>query len=753
MNTRLIASLCLLVTLVVILIPSVLAQSSSGTAQTISGTVVDPNGDALPRATVRLLDSAGSEVERTLTDSQGRFRFADLPDAQYTLEAELVGFQTVSTQLRPGAGVKITLPLAPVREQVVVTATRTDAPSSQLAASLSVTTAQEMESRALLHVSEALRLMPGATVVRTGGLGGATSLFVRGGESDYNKVLLDGIILNDAGGLFNFGNLMTENVDRVEMVRGPQSALFGSDAVASVVQVFTRRGRSETLRPRFTLSGEGGNNDTWRTRAGINGEAGLLDYSFHWARLSTDNREPNNAFHNTSLSSNVGFSFGEHTSLRVISRGELGRVGIPGQTAFGRPDRDAFERRRDADVGARLWNQATSFWEQQLRYGYYQSRQLSRNLNPDPPFVPTFGDRVAECLDFSTDPPTFGPCLFFDFTFDFLNHFRRHQLTYQSDWRFGSVGRAAGHHVVTFAFEWNRELGFLGGVNAERNNFGWVFQWQGLWNDLFLTLGARIEDNDSFGTAVAPRASVAYFLHSGSGPLGATKLKFNFGLGIKEPSLVETFSNGPFAFGNRELAPERTRSFDFGVEQRFWYDRAKLEANFFHNRFREVIGFEITSFVPFQGSFFNIGRTRARGSELVGEIAPLDSLRARASYTFLDSRVTESGTVFDPVFEEGNQLLRRPKHSGALEIYWDWRRLNLTSTTAFVGRRTDSDFSLLLLTENGGYTKWDLAWSYRSSYRLTYFGVVENLLNQDYMEVLGFPALKLTFRAGARVDF
>jgi iron complex outermembrane receptor protein/vitamin B12 transporter len=404
MNARIFVSLCLLVALSAILASSALAQSSSGAAQTITGAVVDPNGDALPRATVRLLDSAGNQLGRSLTDAQGRFRFASLPDAQYTVIAELVGFQTVSMQLRPGASVKITLPLAPVREQVVVTATRTDAPSSQLAASVSVATAQETENRLLLPISETLR-----------------------------KVLLDGIVLNDAGGPFNFGNLMAENIDRVEMVRGPQSALFGSDAMASVVQLFTQRGRSETLRPRFTLGGEGGNNHTWRTRAGMNGEAGLLDYSLHWARLSTDNREPNNAFHNTSLSSNVGLALGERTSLRVISRGELGRVGIPGQTAFGRPDRDAVERRRDADLGARFWNQTTSSWEQQLRYGFYQSRQLSRNLIADPFFVPRFEDRVAQCFDSVT--MVVDDCEFFDFPGDFLNHIRRQQLTYQSDWR------------------------------------------------------------------------------------------------------------------------------------------------------------------------------------------------------------------------------------------------------------------------------------------------------------------------------
>ncbi|MFQ5663935.1 MAG: TonB-dependent receptor plug domain-containing protein [Terriglobia bacterium] len=733
-------------------------HASPVSAGTLTGIVLDPNRDPLPRVSVRLLDPAGAEVSRTLTDSHGRFRFDRLATQTYTLTAELVGFETLTRNGQPGTRIELVLRLAPVREQVVVTATRTDAPSAQLGASTTVITGEEIERRMLLPVSEALQTTVGMVVVRSGGLGTTTSLFVRGGESDYNKVFLDGIPLNESGGALDFTNLMAENIARVEVVRGPQSALFGSDAMASVVQLFTRQGRAETRRPRFSLSAEGGNNDTWRTRASLNGAVGVFDYSFHWARLSTDNREPNNAFHNTSLSGNLGWALSKDTSLRLILRSELGRVGTPGQTAFGRPDRDSFLRRRDADAAITLRNQTASFWEQRLTYTFAQSRQVSRNLRVDPPFVPAFEGRVAQCFDFFTGQ--FGPCRFFDFTFDTLNHIRRHHLSYQSDWRAGRAGRAVGQHIFTFAFEWDRERGAFGDrlfggvpVQAQRDNFGWVFQQQAVWGRFFLTNGVRLEDNDSFGRSVIPRSSLAYFLRHGGGRLGTTKLKFNFGLGIKEPSLLESFSNGPFAFGNPDLAPERARSFDVGAEQRFWYDRGKLEVNWFDNRFRDLIGFEITSFVPFAGSFFNVGRTKAKGAEVVLELAPAHGFRGRGSYTFLDSRITESGTVFDPVFEAGNGLFRRPKHFGSLQLFWDWRRLTLTSTTLFIGRRTDSDFAFLNLTSNRGYTKWDLAWTYRSSYRVTYLGVIENLLNQDYMEALGFPALKLTFRAGARVEF
>ena len=750
--------LFLLVTQLGLLSPALPLRALPASADSLVGVVLDPNRDPLPRVTVRLSDPAGSEAARTLTDSQGQFHFTNLAAQPYTVTAELLGFESVTKATRPGISVELVLPLAPVREQIVVTATRTNAPSSQVGASTTVITEDEIRDRQILPASDLLRPVPGAAVVRSGGVGTTTSLFVRGGESDHNKVFLDGIPLNEAGGFFDFTNLMAENIARVEIVRGPQSALFGSDALGSVVQLFTRRGRSETLRPRLSLSAEGGNHNTWRTRATLTGEVDRLDYSFLWARLATDNREPNNTFHNTSLSGNFGLSLNENTSLRVTLRGELGRTGTPGQTAFGRADRDAFFRRRDGSAGVTLRQRTSAHWEQRLTYTFAKSHQVSRDLVLDPPFVPTFEGRAAECFDFFTG--TFGPCLFFDFTTDFLNDLRRHHLSYQSDWRLGSAGGARGQHLLTFAFEWDQEQGAIGDrlfggvpVQSQRDNFGWVGQWQGVWSRLFLTLGARLEDNDSFGTSVVPRASVAYFLRRAGGGLGSTKLKFNFGLGIKEPSLLESFSPGPFVVGNPALGPERTRSFDVGAEQRFWDDRGKLEVNWFDNRFRDLIGFEIVSFVPFRGSFFNLGRTKAKGSEIILELAPVRGLRGRGSYTFLDSKITRSGTAFDPVFEEGSQLLRRPKHSGALQLFWDWRRLTVVSTTVVVGRRADSDFSLLGLTSNRGYTKWDLAWSYRSSHRLTYFGVLENVLNQSYMEVLGFPALKLGFRAGARVEF
>ncbi len=722
------------------------AQASAGT---IGGTVLDQSHAAVPRANVRLSDSSGARIAQALSDQLGRFRFQTLPNGSYLVEVSLTGFETQRVPVQARADIEVVLRVAPVRENIVVTATRTEAPTIQTGTATTVLNDKEITNRQDLLVSELLQTIPGTMVVRTGGVGNVTSVFVRGGESKYNKVLLDGIPLNEPGGTFEFSNIMTEDLERIEVVRGPQSALFGSDAMASVIQLFTHRGSVETRRPRISLGFEAGKFLTLRGRAGASGQIGKLDYSLNWARLDTDNQEPNNAFHNTTLSSNFGLALGKNTNARLILRGDFGRVGTPGQTAFGRPDMDAFFRKADGYGGLSITNHATSHWQQRIAYTFARSRQVSRDLIEDTPFTPTFDGHRASFE-------------FFDFLFDFLNDTRRHHVAYQSDLTVGSASRSFGQHIITFAFDWDRERGFIADrlsgnapTRAQRDNFGGMFQHQAIFGRLFLSNGFRVEDNGSFGRTIVPRSSAAYLLRQSSGLFGATKLKFNFGLGIKEPTFIESFSPSPFFAGNPNLRPERARTFDFGVEQRFWNDRAKLEVNWFDNHFKELIAFQTISFSPFRGSFFNIAASKADGAEAILEVVPASGLRVRGIYTYLDSEVTRSASPTSPVFRAGQELFRRPRHSGSLFVSWDWRRLNLTSTTTVVGKRVDSDFASLQppLTSNDGYTKWDLGWSFRSPHRLTYFGVIENVLNQGYMEALGFPALKLTYRAGARVTF
>jgi outer membrane cobalamin receptor len=711
----------------------------------ISGIVTDSAGAPVVRARVRVVEAAGAERASTFTDGAGRFRFVAIACDGCRVEASLVGFETASATFDPDREMRLALAVAPVHETVVVSATRDEAPSGQVGAAVTVFTADDFARRANPPVAELLRAAPGVTVVRSGGLGNVASLFVRGGESNYNKVLLDGIPLNEPGGTFNFSHVTTEHLERIEVVRGAHSALFGSDAMASVVQLFTARGARS--RPRGFVTLEAGSLDGRRGSLGFSGGTGVLDYAVHAARQHTDNRVPNNAFDNTTLSINVGVGLSSRASLRFIGRGELGKAGTPGATAFGRPDMDAFFRRRDGVGGLTLSHQTTASWKQRMTYALAASHQASTNLAVDPPFTPRFGNRSA-------------PFEFFDFRFDSRTDLRRHHASYQSDWRLPG-GAGFGAHLLTVVFDWDGERGVLGNrlagttTRAARDNFGWAVQHQALGSRASLTSGLRVERNESFGVAVVPRVSAVYLAGRRSNGPGATKLKANVGLGIKEPTLLQSFSPSLSFLGNPDLEPERSRSVDAGVEQRLLGQRAKIELVWFHNRFDHLISTRTLGFNPFRSQFFNVGRTRARGVELVIDTAPVEGMRARGGYTLLDSRVVRSTAPDNPVFRKGQWLFRRPRHSGFVHLSWTRGRATVDAHATFVGRRVDSDFSALAppLTSNGGYATWDLNGSCRLASRVRGYVAIENVTNADYMDTLGYPSLKRVVRAGARLTF
>ncbi len=287
------------------------------------------------------------------------------------------------------------------------------------------------------------------------------------------------------------------------------------------------------------------------------------------------------------------------------------------------------------------------------------------------------------------------PFASYDYPFRTLNQTRRQRLGYQTDL---ALGRS---HLLTTGVEYERESGVVGDpdsapLQAVRNNSG-VFvqdQWSAA-SKAFVTAGVRLEHNASFGVYAAPRLSAAVHLRQGTARAfwGLTKLKGSFGLGIKEPTLVESFSNSPFFRGNPDLRPEKSVSFDAGIEQYLAGGRGVLEFTWFENRFRNQIGFAITDYQSFEGSFFNIGRSEARGIEAGLRLPLSDSVELGASHTFLHSKVLESTVDSDPAFAAGQPLFRRPRHSGRVDLCWKPARWTFAASALVVGSRVDSDFS------------------------------------------------------------
>jgi vitamin B12 transporter len=723
-----------------------LASTAAAARAPVTGIVMDPSGRPLPRVLVTLVDSTGRPIGTTFTYQDGTFRFEADTSNSCRLQATLAGFQTATADCGNGNNVRISLDVAPLQEAVIVTATRTEAPLGQLATSATVFHADDISRRQTPLLLDLLRTSPGSTVVTNGSHGAVASLFLRGGESNYTKVLLDGIPLNEPGGTFDFGSVTTENLERVEIVRGAQSTLFGSDAMAGVVQMFTSRGTQGGRKADIMI--EGGSFGTGRATASAAGGTGDFDYSVGAARYGTNNEGENNEFDNTTLSGSAGVQLPRAATLRFTGRAELGRTGTPGQTAFGRPDLDAFFQRHNGVGGVTFGQQVTPNFSQRAIYGLSVSHQTSTNLQVDPPYTPSFEGHTA-------------PFEFFDFAYDSYNELRRHYASYQADWRLPGSSAATGTHLVTAALDWDGERGLLTdrlaatSVRASRNNVGWTVQDQALWARVFVTGGLRVEHNDSFGTAVVPRGSVAVVAHQSAGAVGDTKIQGSAGLGIKEPTLVQSFSQSPFFLGNPDLEPERSRSIDIGVEQRLLNDRARIQLTWFANRFRNIISTETISFDPFTSQYFNIGLTRARGAELSGELVPTTGVRIRAGYTYLDSKIIDSTSSFSEVFAPGQSLLRRPRHSGYAGFAWTRSRLSADVTGVFVGHRVDSDFSALEppILSNDGFATFDVHASYKVVGPLSITFAADNLTNDEYMDPLGYPALGRAIRFGARVGF
>lgn len=722
---RFVVSLCLVVWL-----PAAVC------AGTLSGTLRAPDASPLP-AVVVLVERDGAR-RAAVTGPDGRFRL-ELPAGDYRLSADLPGFRLSASSVSIGDGetqLALALLPAPVSEHVLVSATRSEAALTTLGVSASVLDQERLRERESTTLIDLLREVPGLSVARTGGVGLQSSVFVRGGESRFARILVDGVPVNQAGGAFDFGGAQPLELERVEVVRGAASSLYGSDALAGVIQLVTRRAPAGAG-PEAHAEAEAGNMAFRRGRIGTTGRTGRADWNVGGQRLTADNDAPNSAFAQTSAAASAGFAFDAATALRVVARIETGEVGTPGPTAFQRPDRDASFDRTDRVLGLRLRRAGDVSHE--LRLGYASSDQLSLNPVDSGPYLPR-------------DPQTgrtsaFGTLFDFPDAAGYQNDTSRLSLGYQAE---AGVG---ARQLFTLGLELERESGAIGSRSApllspSRTNLGAYLQDRVvLGQRAYLALGGRVERNDSYGTRAVPRAALAVRLRGGA---DATTLRLSAGAGIKEPTFQESYGVSVFAQGNPDLAPERSRTYDVGLEQRAFSGRLRLDATLFQHDYRDQVTFTVVSFNPFHGSYVNLARSRARGLELALAAAPWPRLRLDAQYTLTDGEVLVSPADFDPVYAVGMPLLRRPKHQGSFSARYDGGRFGAGVTLLAVGRRTDSDFLGIGLTENPAYTRLDARVRAQIARGVEAYVASENLGGARYQDALGYPALGRSVRLGVR---
>ncbi len=621
----------------------------------------------------------------------------------------------------------------------VVTATRSPLAVTQAGSAVSVITSEEIAKESPKSPADVLRRVPGVTVVETGGPGSTTTVRIRGAESGQTLVLIDGIRVNDPSsdsGEFDFSNLSAVDIERIEVLRGPQSALYGSDAMGGVINIITRKGKGA---PRISVSAEGGSYGTKAGRAAISGSSGPVSYAFSTTGFDTAGF------------SRYGYRIGriENTLARPLEPDSAQRIGAAGRVAVAiSPDVELEFGGYTSYNAAQIDNGASSFeampdspseTSQRLYEGH---TRLTANTF-DGILKNTFlvsGSRINRHYNLMgqyTSPPL-------PYWNDYGYTGDRIAAEYQGDLKLGPYG------LLTFGAKAERERLLstsrdvlaagqtLDNVDATQTTRSlYALHQFSLFENLHLSLGGRldsIEDGDSFGTW---RATAAYEI-----PETGTKLRGSVGTGAKAPTLYQKFD--PFS-GTPGLESERSVGVDIGVDQHLLDDRLLLSATFFANRFRNLIGYGTSDTCrPEQvyGCFINVNRARTSGVELSADMDVIPSwLRVKAAYTYLEA--------FDR--DTDLRLARRPQNEGRLGlIVTPVAGLSIEPSIVLVGTRFSSPGERDKLAP---YARLDVYADYRINDTFSLYARAENLTDARYQEVYDYGTAGRSFYAGLRANW
>jgi vitamin B12 transporter len=786
-------------------------------AVVVRGRVTDALGKPLPGGVVRLVEG-GKVVAIGYADQNGSYEIRSADAGRFTLLGSFGGFL-------PGIGMDfyggatdvleqdVVLAANTVRQDITVSATGIPTPLPQLTSPVSIIPGEALALD--LGIGDAMRQTPGVFLVQTGQTGGVTSLFLRGGNSTANLVTVDGMPADDVGGSFDFGTVGSTAVSKIEVVRGPDSAMYGTDAGAGVINIETPRGT--TLAPVLNYSGDAGNLHTWRNEVSVGGTLRKLDYFGAISRLDTSNALPLDRYHSVTSAINVGYDFNANTQMRFTIRNADSSSGVPGPHEFWGISDNSKQSDQDLYSNLVLENRYKGNWHNLLRYGIARKREQEQqfgNLGTPVDFYPGtsygyteyFGPvvtiRGANGYTATGQTALYGA--------DYDQDSNRDQLYYQSDLS------VSPHLIGLFGFRYDNERGSfnypsIGEAQAtQRTNFEYNLQFQGeFWSRLFYSAGGAVEKNHLYGIAGTPRLGLSYvpvrpsprFFHG-------TRLRANAATGVQEPTLAIEYGSlykqlvtardtaDIAQYHVTPAAAERSRTYDLGLDQNIFGEKLALKAGYFHNVFDrqlegvtttaldQYFGLKIDPNANLNGAYVNSLAYKAQEAEVELAWQPRPRILMRVGYTYLDARVLQS-FASDAVAANqgmptenpnlpgiaigslgplvGARPFRRAPHTGFFDLQYTRPRLTLAFRGALASRSDDSTFlefsdlqggnSLLLPNRNldFGYVKLDIGATYALKHGFTYFAQINNLLNDQHMGPIGYPGLPLTFRTGLKL--
>lgn len=610
--------------------------------------------------------------------------------------------------------------------EIVVTANKTETPYYTLGSSVSIITSEEISRQNLRTVVDVLREMPGLTITQQGGPGKLSYVYIRGSNSNHTLVIIDGVKMNDASSpnnAFDFSTLNTNDIEKIEIVRGPQSTLYGSEAIAGVINIITKRG---TDKPQFSFLGEGGSNNYYRGNLSAQGKSGILSYAITATRNGSDGVSSSDSqfgntekdrFTNNSFFSRFGFNFSSTAKLNLLYKFTKMETSLDQNEKLG--DDPNFNFNIEEQLFKSGLNLSLFEERWQLQFNASLVKRFSRSLD--------LVDQVHPNL--SSDGFNKADRIKFDWQNN-LNLIENNLIT---------LGIETENERTNSSYVSTSDWGPFESIFPEQSirTTGFYLQDQfNYTNSLFVSAGVRLDNNQKFGSVTTYRIAPAYYFNSTN-----TKIKMSFGTGFKAPSLFYLFDP---AFGNPDLQPEKSKGWDAGFEQYFSRGKFSVAFTYFNLNLENMFGFDANY------KTINIAQASSHGFEIVASVFDFNKISANVNYTF-----TKTKDEYKLSDDYGKPLLRRPKHQASFNINYKLNTyVNLNMLFLYVGEREDKDFSTwpaerVIIPD---YTLVNLSGLYKLFNYLELTFRIENLFDKKYEEVLNYGTLGRSLYLGVNLS-